>query len=780
MNRLMICSRLNLTRPLDRHWAMILLLSLFFSFAATSTALAQDSNPKTDPKTEKPQTPPELSLRSLYHPEDKFDFDGELPATHWVDDDNATLLIRRDDIWKQVELATGMETQWPVAEKLRANLAALDGIEESQLESITNRAVQGIQSAGNPVLVRVGKGLAIVSSDQAARWLTRDASGWRDTTLDPSARRVGYTKDGDMFLLDLADGTQVRLSNDESDTLLDGLLDWTYQEEIFGRGKFRGLWFSPNGNWLAMLRIDISGIEPYTLHDSSSDRGKGLVSRYPKAGDPIPHATLLLWDLRPLDSAGVPLSRVMTQSTPQQERIVTGVWWHPHQGSLLFSVSDRTQTWRELRRLDPDAMATGGDATRLLLREESPAWVEPPSDPGWLPDGSLIWRSELPTGRTRLYHISHDGKRITPLTPEDFDAREFSVSPEGDFLVVTGDAERGTIDQQVYRAAIPPQSASPQLQPLTDQPGWHTAGLSPDGRWFVDVHSSVTKPPSISVRSSNGESSLELFQGRLRVAGEWIGPEIFHIPADDGAALPAMLIRPRSTAASRVPVLIEVYGGPRAATVVNRWSGTRMLYRQLLAKRGIATLMVDNRSSAGRGLADTWSIQGRVGELEFGDLKTAVAWLQQQNWVAKDRLAIRGWSFGGFLTLYAMTHSEAFAAGIAGGSVTDWREYDAFYTERYMGLPSENEEGYDATAPVRAAEKLHGDVLLIHGESDDNVHPSGTMRMAKALQEAGKQFELMIYPDEAHAVHQPKRLWHLAQLIDRFLLDRLEEPSGRK
>ncbi len=776
MNCLTISARTNLTRFPSLQTAMILLLSFLCSVGAASVTLAQESKPKTD----RPEAPPELSLQTLYHPEDKYDFDGEVPETKWVEDDSATLLIRRDNTWNQVDLVTGMETQWPMAKELREKLAALDGIEESQLESMTNRAVQEIQSVGNPVLVRVGKGLAIVLPNEAARWLTRDASEWRDATLDPSSRRVGYTKDGDMFLLDVADGTQLRLSNDESDTLLDGLLDWTYQEEIFGRGKFRGFWFSPDGNWLAMLRIDISGIEPYTLSSSSSDRGKGLVSRYPKAGDPIPHATLLLWDLRPLESADVPLSRVIAQSTPQQERIITGVWWHPHQGSLLFSVSDRTQTWRELRRLDPEAMASGGETSRLLLREESPAWVEPPADPGWLSDGSLIWRSELPTGRTRLYHISHDGKRLTPLTPGDFDARDFSVSPEGDFLLVTGDAERGTIDQQVYRAEIPPQSSGPPLRRLTEKPGWHTANLSPDGRWFVDVHSSAAIPPSVSVRSIDGESQLELFQGRLRVPGELIEPEIFHIRADDGAQLPAMLIRPRSTSAPKVPVLIEVYGGPRAATVVNRWSGTRMLYRQLLARRGIATLMVDNRSSAGRGLADTWSIQGRVGELEFSDLMTAVDWLRQQNWVDKDRLAIRGWSFGGFLTLYAMTHSDAFAAGIAGGSVTDWREYDAFYTERYMGLPSENQKGYDATAPVRAAETLHGEVLLIHGESDDNVHPSGTMRMAKALQEAGKQFELMIYPDEAHAVHQPKRVWHLSQLIDRFLLDHLGLPPGDK
>ena len=592
-------------------------------------------------------------------------------------------------------------------------------------------------------------------------------------TLDPTSRRVAYTRDGDLFILEAAGGKQVQLTNDGSETLLDGLLDWTYQEEIFGRGNYRAFWFSPDGDWLAMLRTDISGIESYTLPSSTSARGQGIVSRYPKAGDPIPHASLLVWDLRRLDSGDLPPPRTIAQSNPQQERIITGVWWNQHQQSLLFCISDRKQTWRELRTLEIENLANGQDESSLLLREESPAWVEPPAAPAWLPDGSLIWRSELPTGRTRLYHIASRGQLVVPLTPENFDVRDFSLAPQGGFLIVTGDAERGTIDQQVYRVDIPPTSPEPSLRALTTQPGWNSVTLSPDGKWLVNVHSSASSPPVLSLLSTDGAPAHELARSDLQLKDTLVEPLFFTIATPDGLALPAMLIRPPTTTEHRVPVVIEVYGGPQAARVVNRWSETRTLYRELLARRGIATLVVDNRSSAGRGLADTWSIRGRVGEIEFQDLMTAVDWLRRETWVAQDRLAIRGWSFGGFLTLYAMTHSDAFAAGIAGGSVTDWSEYDAFYTERYMGLPDENAAGYKATAPVHSADQLHGVVLLIHGESDDNVHPSGSLRMAKALQEAGKDFQMMIYPDEAHAVRQPSQLWHLSQMTDRFLLEQL-------
>ncbi len=755
---------------------LALMNCLALASAAAGTAGAQDSVATAT-------APRALTLESLYHPENKFDFDGELPATHWIKGQPCELLIKRDETWKRLDLETGAESTWPVVEILQEKLAALEGIAEGQAKSAAISAVTDLESADDTVLVPVGKSLAIVSTHMQARWLTRDATAWRDAMLDPTSRRVAYTRDGDLFVLDAVGGKQVQLTNDGTDTLLDGLLDWTYQEEIFGRGNYRAFWFSPDGDWLAMLRIDISGIETYTLSSATSARGQGVVRRYPKAGDPIPHASLLVWDLRRLDAGDLPPPRIIAQSTPQQERIITGVWWNQRRTSLLFCVSDRKQTWRELRVLEVQALANGQVESQVLLREESPTWVEPPAAPGWLADGSLIWRSELPTGRTRLYHVSARGQLVEPLTPENFDVRDFSVSPQGDFLIATGDAQRRTVDQQVYRVAIPPNAQEPNVQDpnhrdpaltaLTTGAGWHTATLSPDGKWFVDVQSSAASPPALSVRTTDGNRQLTVARSELRVKDELIEPQFFEIATPDGLALPAMLIRPPTPPDRKVPVVIEVYGGPQAALVVNRWSGTRTLYRQLLARHGIATLLVDNRSSAGRGLADTWSIRGRVGEIEFHDLMTAVAWLGQQTWADSDRLAIRGWSFGGFLTLYAMTHSDAFKAGIAGGSVTDWREYDAFYTERYMGLPNENADGYKATAPVQVANQLQGAVLLIHGESDDNVHPSETLRMAKALQEAGKDFRMMIYPGEAHAVHQPSQLWHLSQMTDRFLMEQL-------
>ncbi len=714
---------------------------------------------------------PVLSLESIYHPENKFEFAAALPEVRWIGDAPARLLVQRDEKWMEFDLPTATERESPIAAGIAERIAKLGGLSEQQILRATSSAIRKMKLPSDQVVVQIDKSLAVVAADAPARWLTREGSTWGDPTIDSLGRRVGYTQEGDLFLVDSLSGQTHRLTNDGGDTILNGVLDWTYQEEIFGRGNYKGFWFSADGNWLAMLRIDISAIEPYMLSSSGDERGRGIVRRYPKAGDPIPHASLWVWDLRNLDSAHLPPSKRIALSTPEQQRIITGVWWCPNRLALIYSISDRRQSWRELRIVEAAFFAGQSSEADLLLREESSTWVEPPTDPVWLDDGSLVWRSELPTGRNRLYHIDLGGRVVTPMSPEAFHVGEFSVTGDGTIAVVTGNADRNTIEQQAYRI----DSNQPaDLIPVTKEAGWHRIDVSPDEKWFVDRFSAPAQPPALRVRSVDGDRQQLIAESVLRLREPILVPQLMQIPAPDGVMLPCLLVRPSTASSQRpCPVVIEVYGGPQAPLVSSRWAGARTLYRQLLASRGIATLVIDNRSSAGRGSIESWPIQRRVGEVELQDLLSGVDWLKQQDWVDSRRLAIRGWSFGGFLTLYAMTHSDAFVAGIAGGSVTDWREYDAFYTERYMGLPTENAAGYESTAPVRQADQLHGRVLLIHGESDDNVHPSETLRMAAALQRAGKDFRLMIYPGAAHGVKDPQQLWHLNQMTDRFLMEQL-------
>lgn len=744
---------------------------VLFYCVSLGTIQAQEAGPKPQAKS-----PPPLSLESIFHPKKKFDYDGTLPTARWVNDSPPILTVKRKSKWMKVDLQNGDESPWEVVAKLEERLSELSGIEEKQIKPTAIRAAGTLEKSDQTILVHIGRSLAALSIDKPARWLTRDASSWQNATMDPSGKRVAYTREGDLFLLDMESGRTFRMTQDASETLLDGILDWTYQEEIYGRGNYKGFWFSPNGSWLAMLRIDTSAIEPYTITGAATDRGESLVRRYSKAGDPIPHATLFLFDLRATSTTGVPPARLIDQSTAQKERIITGVWWNNKIDQLMYCISDRKQTWRELRYVDSAFMQGTVSETKRLLREESPAWVEPPTAPTFLAGGHVIWESALPNGTNRLFLIRADGSLMLPLSPDDFDIREFSINESASAAIVVGDDTGDNMQQQAYRIDFAQaQKGTPLLTPIATDEGWHSVTASGDGTAFLDQQSSIGSPNVLSVHSIDGSfETIELGRETLNLPTAIAEPNAFHITTKDNVKLPAILYRPENASAdSPCPVVIETYGGPQAPVARNRWSGTRSLYRELLAREGIAVLVLDNRSSNGRGVADTWNVRGRFGEVELKDLLSGVDWLQEQDWVNSERIALRGWSFGGFLTLYAMTHSKVFSAGIAGGSVTDWREYDSFYTERYMGLPSENVEGYETTAPVKVAANLHGHVMLIHGEVDDNVHPSGTLRMAKALQDAGIDFELMIYPGSKHSVKNPNQAWHLQKVTDRFLKQQL-------
>lgn len=744
-----------------------------FLFAYPPTSDQRNPNDDGQPK--------ELTLRSLYRPDEKVDFDGSLPATRWIEDTDGTplLLIRRDTKWLRHDLVSHLETPWPVVDRLAEQLRTLDGVDDAAAQKIAGNVVKQMERVNQRALVRVDKGLAIASANQSPHWVTRDASGWQDATLGPTQRHVAYTRDGDLFLMDVASGLITRLTDDGTDTLLDGVLDWTYQEEIYGRGNFKGFWFSADGRYLAMLRIDISRLEPYVMSASASERGSGIVRRYSKAGDPIPQAELMVWDLNHRINDKIAPPRSIEASLPTDERLITGVYWHPDQAKLMYVVSDRLQTWREIRIVDQATLAAGHADSRLVLREDSPAWVEPPTPPQWIDVDRFVWRSEVPSGRSRLYLVAADGQTTRPISPEDFDVQTFTLDKSRRTVLVTGDAKRGSVERQLYRVDIGDESFA--VARVTEQPGWHDVDFSGDAAWWVDRHSTPSRPPTLRLMSATRAESFVLADSQLRTELPIVAPELFTIPTPDGVDLPAMLVKPKSaglssdgaSSAAKHPVVIEVYGGPLSPIVSARWGGTKTLYREWLARNGIATLVVDNRSSGGRGAADAWSIIGRVGEVELADVSVAAEWLKQQPWVDADRLAIRGWSFGGFLTLYAMTHSDHFAAGIAGGSVTQWSEYDSIYTERYMGLPADNTDGYARTSPIAAAENLHGSLLMIHGEEDDNVHPSNTLRMAAALQAAGKDFQLMIYPGAGHGVTDQWQNWHLMRMTTRFLMDEL-------
>ena len=731
---------------------------------------------------------PELSIETLFSPKESFNYFGAMPpATQWLSD--SRLAVKRGETWEVISPESGEVSKWSWPEELRAELGKLTEFSPELLDAAAATAVSSAQDLEKSFMVRIDNGIAVIGGGSPPRVVSRDAKGWEHPELSPDGKAIAYVRNHDLYVMYVASGETLRLTNDGSPTLLNGHLDWTYQEEIYGRGNFKGFWWSPDSKHLAFLKIDIANVLPFTLTRSRDPRGEAIVTPYPKAGDPIPAAELWV-----VDTESLQMTAIHQPVGDEAESLVVRVTWRPDGKRLTYQIQNRIQSWLELRQAD-----LASPHPQVLVREEGPAWVEILGEPHWLPGGDFLWLSDLPAGRRHLWRISSDGARSTPITFGAWDVRDVvQVLPESQEVFVTGDRLQEGKGQQLMLVRLGEHhSAEETPQLLTHEFGWHAASVSPDGRFFTDTHSTVVDEPVkylVSVSSALSQTELPA-DGSIK-PGLWLrlGPDAEKVApwkrlglsepkwldfkTSDGVRLGAYEIQPKMKANDpnrRYPVLIYTYGGPQAPSAVDRWNGRNLLFHQLLASHGIGVVVVDNRSSGGRGIADTWSIYRRVGVQEMKDLLDAVSQIKALPWVDAERLALRGWSFGGFYTAYAMTHSDQFRAGIAGGSVTDWRNYDAFYTERYMDTPQANEAGYRETSVIGKAGDLHGRLLLIHGEVDDNVHPGNTLQLVEALQDAGKSFDLMIYPGAAHGVVKRQQVYHLHKLMFEFLKRELQE-----
>ena len=775
--------------------------------AAVFTALLSASLLQVNADEPAAVPPPPLSIDTLYHPKNRFKYvESASPATRWItaDDGSPRLLIRRDKGWMQIDPQAKRgddaepEKLWPGTETLVSQLTSLGDVDEKKARGIVAGWIMSDRSL-DKTLLRIDDSIAIVGFKQNPRWITRQSSHWNDATLSPDGQRVAFVQDHDLYVMNIETGRMMRVTDDGSPTRLNGRLDWVYQEEVYGRGNFKAFWWSDDSRSIALLRIDNSKVRTYTFTTSDGPRGGTVAERYPKSGDPNPLAELWVVTLGQSSEDSVSLKPIFTpaSSDAADDSLIVRVGWRPESTELVFAQTNRVQSELTLWRYD----ASSGAPPTPIVRESSNQWLEILGLPQWLSGGDFLWLSDLPSGRRRVWRISEDGSRRIPLTPENFDVRELvGVDQDNSVGWVTGDIQRGIVGQHLYQFSLDSDNTnSDKIERLTDDLPWHNISISDDHRWIVDRASSLTEPTVtslIAIRSSIDDrnataanvqldektpESIEPFRlhtETLRLPGKPVDPVWATVKTPDGLELPGYVFPPvghekvaagKDKESKKFPVLIEVYGGPLAPSVRDSWSSTRYLFHQFLANEGIGVMVVDNRSSGGRGLADAWSIHRRVGELETQDMVAATDWLKSQAWVDGDRIGIRGWSFGGFLTLHAMTHSKAFAVGVAGGSVTDWHNYDSIYTERYMGLPSDNKAGYESTSPVKSADKLHGRVLLLHGEVDDNVHLANTLQMAEALQNAGKPFDMMIYPGSAHGIRHGMPTYHLMITTCEFL-----------
>jgi dipeptidyl-peptidase-4 len=706
-----------------------------------------------------------LTLDDIYHPDRKLDFTGSPPANlAWIDD--AHYLWPRPTTGEEAELlkvealSGRTEPLFDVA-RVERTLGTLEGVTPEDVKRAARQRTPTFDGRRTALVLTLGGDLYYYDLVRhEARRLTRAAGREEEASVSPDGRYVAFVRDNDLFVVD-PHGAERRLTRDGSADVLNGKLDWVYQEEVYGRGKFRAYWWSPDSQRIAFLRLDEHGVPRRTIVDDVPRHDTVEVYPYPKAGDPNPKATL---GVAPV--AGGAVVWADARAYAGGDILVVDVAWTPDSAQIAFQVQDREQTWLDLNLADAK---TG--AARRLLRETTEAWVEPQGSPQWLPDGGFLWLSER-SGFKHLYRHARDGSGARALTSGPWEIRElYGVDARGGWAYFAA-TERNPIGPDVYRVRLDGSG----LQRLSQQRGTHKALFNPGYTLYVDTHSDLTTPEKVRLLRADGTLARVIDDNPVPALSRFrlIRPELVQVPTRDGFAMEAMLFKPPDFDPSRkYPVYQHIYGGPHAPQVKDAWGGTGYMFHQLLAQRGVVVWICDNRSASGKGAQSAWAGYKRMGELELQDVEDGLDWLTRQGFVDTSRIGINGWSYGGMMVAYALTHSPRFAMGISGAPVTDWRNYDSIYTERHMLTPEHNPEGYRRTSALLAADKLHGRLLLMHGTVDDNVHLQNTIQFAYELQKAARPFELMVYPKSRHAVSDPYLVAHLRATMLAFIEETL-------
>ncbi len=591
--------------------------------------------------------------------------------------------------------------------------------------------------------------------------------------FSPDGGRVAYVRANNLYVEDLASGAITALTNDGSRTVINGTFDWVYEEELNLRDGFR---WSPDGKRIAYWQLNDAGVRDYLLLDTTDSLYSFTVPvQYPKAGTTNSAARVGV-----VSTTGGATQWIAVPGDPR-EHYIARLEWAASSDEVVLQQLDRRQHTLNVML----ANARTG-AARTVLTERDSTWTEVVDDVRWLDSGrSFTWVSER-DGWRRLYSVSRDGSTIHPITNGGFDLQNpdaafgepyvVGVDSAAGFIYFTASPEAPT-QLYLYRSRLDGKGQAERVTPAGES-GTNLYTIAPGAQFALHVHSSFTTPPVYEIVRLPSHAVVRVLADnadlRARLAQLQRGQVQFvRVPARDGVPLDAWVMTPPGLDAHRkYPVLFNVYGEPAAQTVLDQWSGD-YLWHLMLTQHGYIVASIDNRGTpAPRGRAWRRSIYGAIGVLSSQDQADGARGLAKQlPYVDSTRYGVWGWSGGGSMTLNLMFRSpELYKMGMSVAPVSDERLYDTIYQERYMGLPSENVEGYKRGSPITYAANLRGDLLVVHGTGDDNVHYQGTERLVNALVAANRPFTMMAYPNRSHCICEGDgTTLHLYGLLTQYL-----------
>jgi dipeptidyl-peptidase-4 len=590
--------------------------------------------------------------------------------------------------------------------------------------------------------------------------------------FSPDGRRVAYVREKNLYVQNVKNLRIVQLTHDGSDTIINGTSDWVYEEEFFLRDGFR---WSPNRKWIAYWQFNTEGVRDFHLINYTDSLYPRITSfQYPKAGEKNSACRLGV-----ISSHGGE-TRWFDVSDAPRNHYIPKMEWAGNSRSIILQHLNRLQNTNEVM-----LGRVRDGRVRKILAERDEAWVDVNYEPKWLDDGrNFTWLSER-DGWRHLYLVSRSGKEMTLLTPGEFDVMSVeSIDEAGGWVYFIASPDNPT-QRYLYRAPLDGSGKAERMTP-EGREGTHSYRVSPDSEWAFHTYSSFDTPPIVELIRLPEHETVKAFADNSELRAKLselkqCETEFFRIDIGEGMELDAWCIKPPDfDPEKQYPVLFHVYGEPFGQSVLDRWGGSKYLWHLMLAQQGYLVMSVDNRGTpAPRGREWRKCIYRQVGILASADQAAATrAIIKSRPCVDPNRIGIWGWSGGGSMSLNAIfRYPDLYDTAMAIAFVSDQRFYDTIYQERYMGLPDDNQEGYKNGSPITFAHQLEGNLLLVHGTGDDNVHYQNCEALVNELIKHNKPFTMMAYPSRSHNISEGENTTrHLHELLTRYLRENL--PPG--
>ncbi|TSA55636.1 MAG: S9 family peptidase [Dehalococcoidia bacterium] len=644
-------------------------------------------------------------------------------------------------------------------------------LDDKKIAEFTTPAVSEQLNLDSYVLSPTGKELLLTSDDDLFLYnintsklkrLTQDPAAETVPQFSPDGTRIAFLKDHNIHVIDIDNGEVAQLTVEGTEDLLVGRVDWVYGEEF---GIDTGFFWSPDSRHIAYFKLDQSAVPGFPITDYISVQNEVDITHYPKAGENNSIVQVGVVSVKDFTTVWMDIGNNTDIYIPR-------IKWLPDSSSLAIQRLNRAQNKLDLLVA---GIQTGKTST-ILKEEDAGGWIDIYNELTFIKGGTqFIWSSNR-SGFKHLYLYDIDGKQTQQLTDGNWEVDDLVGIDEVNGLTYFRATKKASWERHLYRVDL----AGNGFQQLTQGDGWHTINMSPDCSYYLDFFCTYIQPNVVSLHAADGKTLDTVEPNDIPALGELnlVKPEFMTFMSDDGVELPAFMIKPPDfNPNKKYPVLMYTYGGPAFQAVCNQWEDDarkRNLWHEMMAQEGYIIFALDNRGTPARGKAFAQAIYRQWGTMDVQDKIAGVKYLQKLPYVDDSRIGIWGWSHGGYLTCMCMLNgADYFRTGIAVAPATDWCNYDTIYTERYMCGPQDNPEGYKTSSALNYVENLRGNLLIVHGTADDNVHMSNTMQLIYALENSRKPFDLMIYPRKKHHMDGQDTKVHLFNLMTDYIKNNL-------